>query len=201
MNRVLGLRGSGDLGATELADGQIFQTISVGDVARRSQTLVNAGLFTGILQNVHAGADNAISNVDPYLVPAGNVIAPYPTPVPLEFDVWLLSATVERVGGTNTLAAYLQLNYNAQGWGQDEAAAPVVASADQIIAFWDTVILNGTIEIVQLAGSDQPEAFLNRRIPRGCLLQFFSAAGAAATYRMHLNMALFPIALGQDGAF
>jgi len=191
-----------------LDEGNISLTLPiVPNIARRSQTLGNAGgLFTGLLENVHAGADDETSTIKPYKAGA-SAIAPYPEVIEDGTDLWLLRVALIAVVGTPDLAgAVFSINYGGEtnGWGRDDAGDPVTNSTPFAITAWDgtftaataytggdpcTVVGTGAI-------SDEP----NMRIPRGATLRIATTSGAAGEFRLLFLMGLFPAGLGQDVA-
>ncbi len=204
VNRSMGLTGAGSP-QTELHDGEVFQTLDVARLVRRGRTVVGSGgLFTVNLENAHTGAQSLNTSVDPYAQPVG-VIPPYPSPVPLQFDIWLLWATIQRKSGSGSISALLDANFPGQGFGEDDGGAAVVANDAQPLAHWDALVSEG-IQFLVLAGSEQPRANLNFRMPRPTAadtsrFRFRSTSSATSTYAMTVVLGMFPTAMGQDGAF
>jgi len=205
LNKSLGLTGAGSP-ITELQDGIVDQTLDVGPIARRGRTLQpSGGIFTAVMRNVHAGATSLTSEETPYDILAANALPPWPTPVPAQFDVWLLSASLRRVAGTGTIAATLSIRYEAtqQGWGIDDSNAAVALLSITSVAFWDAVVVAGDLVMCFTSGGGGSRWPINMRLPRkpNTTLVFGSTAGAAATYVCDIILGLFPVALGQDGGF
>lgn len=201
VNRSLGMTGAG-APETELHDGEVFQVVDVSQSARRGRVLAGTtGIFTGLLRNIHLGSGDLTTTVNPYDAIGG--VAPFPVPIPQSFDLWLLSAAVRRNSGTGTLLCNLEITYPFQGFGLDDMDVAVVATLAHPVALWDAIVTSGSISFGVLAGSELPEAILNRRLPRatGAQLTFRSTASAISTYSLQLVLGLFPISLGQDGAF
>lgn len=206
MNKALGIAGSGD-SQTELLDGTVDQVLDVGQIARRGGTLAGTeGIFRCILRNVHAGAGDIFSSWQPYLPGETGLIAPYPTPVPDDLDVWLLGASVESVsGGGSLVGAALRLTQIQQGFGIDDSAAAVVSNSVFTVAWWNTHI--GILAPPFMATQSlQPFKPINLRIPRkGAIaspfLSFGSQSDGINTFDCVMMMGLFPVALGQDGRF
>jgi len=203
LNKSLGLTGAGSP-ITELTDGIVDQSLDIVPAVRRGRTLAGSGgIFTAILKNTHAGADTQLSQAFPYEVVPADVRAPYPTPMPAQFDIWLLSAAVRQTDGASTVSAGLFILYpTAQiGWGEDEAGAPVVADALMNVAFWDSGRGVGALSIAIAGGSGQGLMVINTRLPRSpnLQLQFRSTSSAITTFHCDIILGVFPIALGQDG--
>lgn len=204
VNTALGLTGAG-APVTELQDGVVDQVIDVGRIARRSRTLrPNDGIFIGIMRNVHAGSGSLINTSDPYDLAPALVISPYPAPVPKQFDLWLLGASVTFVSGTGTLTAALTMTYRAaqQGWGETNGNAFVIGSTEVPVAHWDSVITEGAIVFAGLSGDRGPHAQIGMRLPRSVdtALRFRSTASAVASFDLQLVLGMFPASLGQDGS-
>jgi len=206
LNRTLGLTGAG-APVTELTDGIVDQTLSINEIARRGRTQVGtSGIYTGVLRTVHTDAEALTTSVDPYAVGAGR-LAPFPDPIPRQFDVWLLGTWVNQVSGAGTLAGVLHYTYpdSSQGFGVDDSGVAVVVSAPLAIAYWTSLgALNTTFGVLaDGGGTAQPRAPLNFRIPRGTtgdggLLSFTALSSLTVTYDCYMLLGVFPMALGQD---
>lgn len=200
IGRALGLSGP-VRGTVQFTDGILEQVIDVAPLIRRGRTqAATDGIYTAVLQNVHAAANTQTSTVSPYDVAAADAIAPYPAPMPAGFDIWLISAYLEQDSGSGTLSAALIVNFRdqQQGWGRNQAGAAVVATGTQLLAFWDA-----------LATQTREFGILNElgiwkkiglRLPADSAtdLVFSSTSSAAATFSLHLLLGVFPIGLGQD---
>jgi len=200
LTKALGLSGAGSP-ITELADGVVDQALDVAPIVRRSRTqAATGGIYIGGLENVHGAGTTLTTSTFPYNVTVGS-FAPYPVPMPLQFDIWLLSATMARASGTGTVTAQLQTIYGAaqQGFGVDDGGAATGAlTLLQTHAYWDTLVTGGT----GLLRSEGPEAIIGLRLPRPSPtteLRFTSTSSAAATYVCLVTLGVFPVALGQDG--
>jgi len=132
---------------------------------------------------------------------ATGLIAPFPSPVPAGFDVWLLSASSARVSGTGGFAATLRIDYPAsqQGFGVDDSGTAIVLAGRQTLLFYNTI---GTVGVVfgLKIGDRGPFTQIGMRLPRSptLALVFTSTSTATATFDLHLVMGLFPSSLGQD---
>ena len=202
LTKSLGLTGRGAQ-ETELFDGVVDQSLDLVAIVRRGRTQAGKeGIYTATMRNSHTGAQTITNTVEPYAVGTIAVVAPYPNPVPPEFDVWLLQAAIRQVSGTGTLSATLSLRYpGQQGWGITESgAAQILVAQAHRLAHWDTVVTVGT-NFAVLAGSAQPTAFIGTRIPRGGATEliFITVSDATSSWDCQLTLGVFPVALGQDG--
>jgi len=203
LNQALGLTGAGSP-ITELTDGIVDQTLDVVPVVRRGRTQARTdGLYTAVFRNVHSGASSLSSEINPYEVTPAIAIAPYPTPMPRQFDIWLLSATLRRATGTGTLAAALYIRYSAiqQGWGIDDGNAAVALLSIVPFAFWSTVFNTGGTVIGTDGLGGQLNSVQGMRLPRdpNLALVFESMSSAASNFTCDLVLGVFPVSLGQDG--
>lgn len=202
VTRALGLSGRGAQ-ITELTDGVVDQSLAVNDLVRRGRTQAGtAGMYIGILENVHTDAETLESSIEPYLTPTG-AIPPYPSPMPAGFDIWLMAASVEQKSGAGTLSAALFVNPPdaTQGWGIDDSGVAVIGAIPPgPIAFWDSVVTQ-TREF-GLQESGEPWARIGLRLirpPRSNVeVRFSSTSTLTATFRCNILLGVFPIALGQD---
>jgi len=202
VNKALGLTGAG-APVTELTDGVVDQTLDVGPLVRRGRTLAGTeGCATIVLRAVHGGATTLTTEITPYALGTTGLIAPFPNPIPTQFDLWLLSATLIQISGTGTLSAALFIGYDSiQGFGIDNAGNAVVSEERTPVALWDALITKSADQFGILTGTRGPLAMLGIRIPRNLAttLVFISTSSAAATFEVQCVVGLFPIALGQDG--
>lgn len=201
ISKALGLTGAGSP-ITEFLDGQLDQVLDVGPVVRRGRTQAGSeGIYNGIMRTVHAGAGELNVTLRPYEVATGG-IAPYPVPMPAQFDVWLLNASLRRVSGTGTVTADLAIRYAAsqQGWGVDDSGNAIVISEEKVVAYWDTIIATMGVEFVNSINGG-PLVRIGLRLPRHVDNRFVLRvnASALATYDCQITTGVFPIALGQDG--
>ena len=200
VTKALGLTGAGSQG-TEFSDGVLDQVLDVSALIRRGRTqAATQGIYAPILRNIHSAANSVASLETPYSIAVGR-LAPYPNPVPAQFDVWLLGATLRRISGSGTLSAVLTLQNDpvVQGWGIDSAGAAVVVTAEQVVAFWDAIGTEGTVfGILNQLGTYQR---IGIRLPRtdSTQLTFRSTSSAAATFDCQMQLGVFPVGLGQDG--
>jgi len=161
------------------------------------------GWFQGILQNVHLGADDIASAIDPYN-PGDDARAPYPVIVPRGWDIWLLGVGAVQTALTGVLAnAVFQINPTGTevGWARDNSGNPVAGGSPSFsVARFDS-ILGGTGAISQdpfLTPDGQTFVRVGIRIARGSALEFHTTSAGATTYQGLFLMGLFPEGLGQD---
>lgn len=201
LNKAFGLQGRGAQ-QTELTDGVVDQAIDVAPLVRRGRTQAGTeGLYTATMRNSHTGAQTITNTALPYAIGTTPVVAPYPNPMPPEFDIWLLEAAIRQVSGSGTLSATLSLRYpGGQGWGRTEAGNFVAVAQAHRLAHWDTIVTVGT-NFAVLAGSAQPTAFIGQRIPRGGATEliFITVSDATSSWDCQLLLGVFPVSLGQDG--
>jgi len=200
-NRALGLTGAGSP-VTELNDGVVDQSLSIGDIVRRSRTLGLTGIFNGVLRNINLGSDTITTSITPYAIGTVAPVAPWPNPIPPGFDLWLLYATVRIFSGAPLSGqATLNVRYAGnQGFGIDSAGSQVLTSQDQRLAYWDIFVTVGTVFGLQSNIGTMAKPMI--RLPRSRFTQinFISATGAAACgFELQMAIGMFPTALGQDG--
>jgi len=176
----------------------------IPEITRRGQTIGNlTGWFQGILENVHSGADNEISTIDPYSAGA-DAVEPFPVEIQPGFDLWVLGAQLSVSSGTPALVGAifsLNLEGRQQGFGRDDVGAPVVGNVPLTLAAWDgtfTAAAYADGDPCTLTGSDEVFKYLALRIPRGANLRLHTTSGAAGEFQLSLLMGLFPAGLGQD---
>jgi len=204
VTKALGLTGRGSQ-ITEFLDGQLDQVFDVSAAIRRGRTLASTeGLFTGVIRNIHVSDDSVTTTVRPYNMVPDEVIAPWTTPIPDQFDIWVLQATLSRESGTGTLVrALLDSNWDSQGWGVDSAGDPVISSPAMPLAFWDALVVEQGVAMGIRDGTRGPVQKIGLRLPRignpSLVLRTTSGGAAAAEFQVDLILGLFPVALGQDG--
>jgi len=201
INEALGLTGSG-APITEFLDGQLDQVFDVNASVRRGRTFAGTtGLFQGLMRNIHTDAETLLSQVVPYDLAVG-AVAPFPVPIPRTFDLWLLSVAVRQASGGGTLGAVLSIDYpdDALAFGVDDSAAAVVSSLASGLCHWDAIVAQGG----NFGGNSltlEQRYYPNMRLRRGVTLNFSSTSSLTATFDCLMLLGMFPVALGQDGAF
>ncbi len=196
LTKALGLQGPGSP-VTELTDGIVDQVLEVGPIIRRSRTQAQtAGIYTAAMRNIHGAADSTTSTITPYAAGA-TAFAPYPSPMPAGFDIWLLSAAVTQLSGTGTISAALRVVIPATVMGISTLGGVVGAVTN--VAFWDTILTESTTFAVKGAISE-PSTRIGMRLPRSAStsLIFATTSSAIATFDCFLVLGVFPVALGQD---
>lgn len=202
VTRALGLTGVG-APLTEFLDASLDQVLDVVPLVRRGRTHAGTGgVFVGNMQNTHAAGDTQVSSFQPYTAATG-AIAPYPTPMPAGFDVWILGASVRRVSGTGTIGAHLNVGPPdvMQGWGIDQAGAAVVGLQPIYLAHWDAVVITGAHAFL-VTPDGNPWVPIGHRLMRSpagdTALEFVTTASAVSVYACMILLGVFPISLGQD---
>lgn len=197
LNKAFGLFGRGSP-ATELTDGIVDQVVDVAPIVRRSRTQARSeGLYTALLRNVHSGAQSRTAVLSPFNASAATVVAPYPSPFPEAFDLWLLSTFVQQLSGTGTFSGALRVTVPPSKMGLQTIGAPATASMQ--VAFWDTVVTENTTFAVK-SGQTEPMQKIGMRVPRTptTTLTFASTSSATATFDCFCILGVFPVGLGQD---
>lgn len=199
VNKSLGLTGAG-APVTELLDGVLHQHLEVSPLVRRGRTqAATSGIYDAVMRAIAGSATTIDVTVDPYNVGTG-VISPYPDPVPPQFDVWLLAATLRiRSGGGSIISElFIDPPATAQGFGIDNTGTAVVVSDPKPVAAWDAVVGGGSNNDFGTFNGDNVWQRIGMRLARNTNLYFIITTGAAATYDCQMLMGIFPIALGQD---
>jgi len=198
LNKALGLTGAGSQ-ITELTDGVVDQALDVVPAIRRGRTQsATEGIYTARLENAHTGATSLSNPINPFALTGTQAIAPYPSPMPDRFDLWLLAASVRQTSGSGTLSAALHVNYPAHVMGITTIGA-VGVIASMTLAFWDAVAVEN-ITFGLLNGARGPLARIGHRLPRSITTQivFATTSSATATFQLLLTLGVFPVSLGQD---
>ena len=201
LNKSMGLSGAGSP-LTELADGVVDQVLSVGEIVRRGRVLgITEGIFVCRLRCNHVAANSLTATIAPFAAGAALVDAPFPSPIPSQFDFWLLGASVFVVGA-GTLSGTLLLRTPAlvQGLSVTNAGGAVTANViSHPLAFWDTTATE-SIEFGVLTGTVGVWKKLGLRLPRhpDTELRFASTSSDVVTFDCNIICGLFPVALGQD---
>ena len=196
LQKALGLSGRGSP-VTELTDGVVDQVLDVGPIVRRSRTQAQSeGLYTGFIRNVHSAANSVDTGVSPFNA-GTNALAPYPSPMPAGFDIWLLAAAVTQLSGSGTLSASLRVTAPDGVMGLSSVSLPTGTTMS--VALWDSVATEGTTFGFK-SGQTQPLQKIGMRLPRGATTQiiFASTSSAVATFDCFFTLGVFPVGLGQD---
>jgi len=202
IQRLIGIAPSGS--PTVLDDDSVSLTFPViPDIARRSlSSLPTGGYFMGILENVHSGADDEASSIDPYNAGV-DAVPPYPAMVSSEFDLWLLGISGRRSSGAGGLTGAIgsfTTPQHVQGWGRDDVGAPLVTNGRIMVAQFDGIstIVNAFTTPPMITEQGILYQPVGIRMVRGCTIGFHSTSAAAAEFQMFFMLGLFPAGLGQD---
>jgi len=206
VNRSLGLTGAGSQ-LTELADGVVDQMLEVGQIARRGRALgVGGGLFFPTLRNEHTDAESIANTVDPYNVGTTGLVPPYPNPVPQQFDLYLIGASVRHAAGTasgmSAATLSIEVPTPAQGFGLTDAGVALLVAEPIRLVQWNAMTTDGTSYAIK-AVNRGPHGRIGLRLPRvtGMLLRFASVSTVTVSVDCQMILGLFPVALGQDAVF
>lgn len=197
LQKALGLTGTG-APLTELLDADVYQTLDISAIVRRGRTQAGVeGFYYGLIQNVHTDAETITTLVNPYNFGTG-VRAPFPDPIPPQFDLWLISAGVRIVtgGGTFTGALQYRIPQVHQAFGIDDSGVAVVNTMFFPLAYWDSLVTQPNTFALMQDGT----ALVNigQRIPPGTEVRFSSTSSLTSTWDCGLIFGLFPVSLGQD---
>jgi len=201
IQRLIGIAPSGS--PTVLDDDSVSLTFPViPDIARRSlSSLPTGGYFVGILENIHSGADDESSTIDPYSARA-DAVAPYPADINAEFDLWLLTVSGRRssgAGGLTSGLASMTTPIHVQGWGRDDSGSSLIENPRIMWAEFDAIsTLSAFSQEPMITEAGEILVKVGMRIPRGALISFHSTSAAAAEFQMIYTLGLFPAGLGQD---
>lgn len=201
-NRALGLTGTG-AAETVLLDGSVDQVLDVVPIVRRGRTLAGRqGIFSGDMSNVHGGATTIVNSINPYQIATAALTAPYPSPVPRQFDLWLLGVSAIRSAGAGDGTGLLDIELINSGFQINDSGA---AGAQGIlpVASWGQVDTLGGTDVLTTPVMKQPYQPINLRLPSSeagneCAVVFRTTSTAAATFICELWLGMFPVALGQD---
>ena len=204
LNRALGLTGAGSQ-VTELTDGVVDQFIEIGQLARRGRTQADVqGIYTPTLRNEHTDAESISNSIDPYNVGGTVVVAPYPDPVPAQFDIWLLGASTRNVSGAaagiSNATLSIQVGTKSQGWGRVDDGTQVLVAQPIRLAYWNGWPTDGST--FGLRGTNRgPHQRIGVRLPRGgggTAILFRTVSTLTTTVDCQIILGVFPVALGQD---
>lgn len=213
LRRLLNLEGP-IAAQTELLDDSVTQTFDIAQIARRSLVPPGSeGLYTVVLENVHAAAGALESRMDVYNTGASN-FGGYPQDVPDNMDVWLVSvsATMTTTQTLDACAFVLEYPANQMGIGVDATPAAVVPEVTyECIAYFDVQLtaIPSAVGLQEILASNSTGALTHavtgpmpRRLRKGTVLTWHSdVSGAGATTAKALAViALAPKGLGQDVA-
>jgi len=199
LTKSLGLTGAGSP-ITELMDGVVDQVLDIGPCVRRGRTQAGTeGIYSVALRCAHVGADSEFAIMDPYNALLAGVRAPYPSPMPAGFDIWLLAVGGTQGGGSSTVNVVLRVQFpgSQQGFGIVDSTA-VVVDADMVVARFDAAV--ATTGSYFIAESGDAIIYPKMRLPRSLTIQLRmdSVSSGATTHTLNILLGVFPTALGQD---
>ena len=202
LTKSLGLSGAGSP-VTELTDGVVDQALSINEVVRRSRTQAGTGgIYTAVTRHVHTGATVIFSSIAPYNISSTLARPPWPTPMPVQFDIWLLGAALNIASGSGAISAAIGLQYDPaqRGWGVNDSGNLVTVTSTPRLAFW-TSFVSALQGMGILASVGQPYQPIRMRLPRSdnTLLTFGTVSAADIEMDFEMLLGVFPVALGQDG--
>lgn len=207
LNRSLGMTGAGSA-VTELTDGVVDQMLEIGQIARRGRALgPGGGMFFPTIRNEHTDAEGIRTNIDPYNVGTTGLVAPYPNPVPPQFDLYLIGASIRTAAGTSggMSAATLSIEVPtpAEGWGLTDSGVAVLVAEPIRLANWNAMASDGATTYGILATNRGPHQRIGLRLPRvsGMFISFASVSTVTVSVDCQMIIGLFPVALGQDAQF
>jgi len=193
-------------GSTIIEDDQVIQTLPVvPEIVRRGNTPTgSAGLFMGVMHNVHSGADDERSTLNPY-EPGAFAANQFPAAISDAFDIWVLDAVLTRASGAGN-ADGAQLRLGAQGseflgFAVTDSALFIDSGLTTILAaFGGTTNADAAagFELTPEVGTGKLIATVNRRIRRGMTMILDTTSSAAATFDLAMTLGLFPAGMGQD---
>jgi len=184
-------------------DAFLSQVLDISSLVRRGRTLgASTGWYYGVMECVHAGADNQVTTLDPYSIDS-QTQAPWQNPVPKGFDIWLGVITSKKItgAGNQTIGTFELLpDASQRSFGEDNAGGVVITNETLVLALADALITtsNGT-DFFTYQGA--PSVTVNQRIARGSQIRYRSTSDGAATLQTYFTIGLFPVGLGQDIAF
>jgi len=203
VQKQLGMSGVGPSSAL-LLDEDLPQSFDVIPAVRRSLAdIATRGQFYGTLQNVHAAAGPLVSQINPYDATT-RAFGTFPAPVPEDFDLWLMGCSIQRVSGTGTVEAAIEMEYfsRMRGFGAGDNDAPASARGRLTLMFVDTIVTIASspfgIEVIHRSGRVLSEGLPLRLGRNDCFLHFFTEATALSTYDATFMLGLFPAGLGSD---
>jgi len=206
--KLFGLGGGQVSGATNIDGSDVTQVANViPEILRRSMTAPSTGgFFVGLMENVHSGADDERSTIDPYNPGAALARGGYPAAVPEGWDVWVLKASCLRTAGAgDNTGSQLRLDTGGTefglGWAvEDGGGIASLLTTAPLLVQWSNINvetalgLDPCLEIGTGLLYTEPKV----RVRRGYNLTFDSTSTAAITLQCVILLGLFPEGMGQD---
>jgi len=193
--------------ATDIDVENVTQVLGINEIVRRSNAAgaESTGLFIGLMENTHgAGATEEESTIDPYAATAALVSSGYPAVVSGLFDIWILSITGRRAGGTGTNFNDGQVNIDdpatQMGWTVDQAGVVVGGVSVRTIAKFTQLNEDLATSDPLLGVNGEIVFVVNERLRRGSTLSWGTSASNAVVIRAQILLGVFPAGLGQDVA-
>lgn len=199
LRKAYGLAGVGS-GETELDDGRLDQVVDVNPIARRSMSDAGtSGIYQGLcVMTMPAGASSNSAWLGPYAVGTSN-LPPYTNPILDRLDVWCIGVGCALTSGTasnfSEAAIGIYTPPDHVGFAINNTAVPISpAGSKYYLARWDNMEASG-IGTQENGQSWQP---VGKRMRRGELFMFDCSATNAVVVELTVQLAVQPVALGQD---
>jgi len=199
LRKAYGLAGVGS-GQTELDDGRLDQVVDVNPIARRSMSDAGTGgMYTGLcLMTMPAGASSSAAVLSAYDVGTSNH-SPWTTPVIDRLDIWLIGVGCAHTSGTaanfDNASISLYTPPDHVGFAINNTANPISQAGTNIcLARWNTLGAD-TVALQEDGSSWQP---VGKRLRRGEHYIFRCTASNAVVVELTVQLAVQPVALGQD---
>jgi hypothetical protein len=201
VDRALGLAGAGTQ-QTELEDGLVVQTLDVSRLVARARAPISDGIKTAIFQNVHGGAGQNETALDPYFHTSSPGSNPHwPVPVPVGFDVWVLAVSAD----VNSVGNFVEAQFSVLGdhagdaaFTQDSSGGAASASTIRLgFCHFDSARSIAGDPFLMTEQGDLI-VYPQIRVPRGMTLSWTTETTGAAVMNCFCMMGLFPVGLNQD---
>ncbi len=199
LRKSYGLAGVGS-GETALDDGRLDQVVDVNPIARRSMSDAGtSGIYQGLcLMTMPAGASTSTCWLAPYNVGTAN-LPPWTSPIVDRLDIWCVGVGCALASGTASnftnasISCYVPADH--VGFAINNTAAPIGPVPSKFgLARWEDMNTDG-VGLQQNGQSWQP---VGKRMRRGELFQFDCTATNAVVVELTVQLAVQPVALGQD---
>jgi len=196
--KIFGLRASQTSAFTDLDTEHVQQVLEISGIVRSSSQIGPvSGWFLGVLQNVHPGAGDLVSTMNPY-EPGAAATQQFPRSVPQGWDIWCHGASMRRSAGAGTLTSgFLAINGDPQGWGRNNSGVTITDTPEQVVCHWNSIAPD--VPTPALTPSGDTYVPVRMRIPRNSDFEYRTvAAGASANFDLAIVLGLFPAGIGQD---
>ena len=199
LRKAYGLAGVGS-GETELDDGRLDQIIDVNPIARRSMADAGTtGMYTGLcVITMGAGASSSSAWQNPYN-PGTSALPPYVDPIVERLDIWCIGVGCALTSGTaanfSEAAIGIYTPPDHCGWAINKTAQVISPAGSKIyLARWNDLTTSG----VGLQSNGQSWQAVGKRMRRGETFMFDCTATNAVVVELTVQLAVQPVALGQD---